>query len=73
MNKKICCVAGKSGGHIIPCLIYAQSLQKESTPLLFFTTHTALDTTIIKNFSMPINHITLPFDGIPTKKIFFLI
>lgn len=73
MNKYICAVAGRSGGHIIPCIIYAEQLKKNlpNSKLLFFSTGNQLDTAIIKDFPSITYHSTLPLDGIPTKKNFF--
>ncbi len=73
MNKIICCVAGRSGGHIIPCLMYAEYLKKDSThsEILFFSTNGALDASIIKNFPSITDHIGLPLTGIPSKKSIF--
>ncbi len=45
----VCFVAGKSGGHIIPALTLASRLKKEnaSTNIMFFTTESPLDASII--------------------------
>ncbi|MEX0849289.1 MAG: UDP-N-acetylglucosamine--N-acetylmuramyl-(pentapeptide) pyrophosphoryl-undecaprenol N-acetylglucosamine transferase [Candidatus Dependentiae bacterium] len=72
MKKKqtICYVAGKSGGHIIPCLTFARE-HKEKHPednILFFTTETILDIEIVTN-SPDINwHIPLPLNNVLLKK-----
>ena len=62
MNKQIvCCVAGKSGGHIIPCLTVAQQNNTNNTQqLLFFSSNTPLDTKILSDNKAVTWHITLP-------------
>lgn len=62
MNKHIiCCVAGKSGGHIIPCLTVAQQNNTNNTQqLLFFSSNTPLDTKILSDNKAVTWHITLP-------------
>lgn len=58
MNTKIiCCVAGKSGGHIIPCLTIAQ---KKQALLLFFSSNTSLDKAILSQDQRVSWHIMLP-------------
>ncbi len=54
----ICYVAGKSGGHIIPCLTLARTQKKN---ILFFSSNTALDKTILSNNKNISWHIMLPF------------
>ena len=73
MSKTICCVAGRSGGHIIPCLTYVQHLQEKNpqTSILFFSTHNTLDASILKSFPTITDHVALPFDGLPTKRNIF--
>ena len=62
MNKHIvCCVAGKSGGHIIPCLTIAQqSNTAHNQQLLFFSSNTPLDTKILSDNKSVTWHIPLP-------------
>jgi UDP-N-acetylglucosamine--N-acetylmuramyl-(pentapeptide) pyrophosphoryl-undecaprenol N-acetylglucosamine transferase len=50
-TKTIIFAAGKSGGHIIPCLTLAAEEKKKNnrTKNIFFTTSSALDTSIIEN------------------------
>jgi UDP-N-acetylglucosamine--N-acetylmuramyl-(pentapeptide) pyrophosphoryl-undecaprenol N-acetylglucosamine transferase len=52
--------AGKSGGHIVPCLTLALQWQEQTphTPL-FFTTQAALDQQIIERSPLPIDHVML--------------
>jgi UDP-N-acetylglucosamine--N-acetylmuramyl-(pentapeptide) pyrophosphoryl-undecaprenol N-acetylglucosamine transferase len=57
----ICFVAGKSGGHIVPCLTIAQQY-KESAPettLFFISTDAMLDKSILHNQSFISRHYTL--------------
>lgn len=63
MNTKIICfVAGKSGGHIIPCLTIAQNHIVDEQPknILFFSANTPLDKTIISDSILVSWHIMLP-------------
>jgi len=66
-NKKICLVAGKSGGHIIPCITEAAKFIKENYKILFFSTKTKLDQTVLENNSF--NHIQLELENFPYNKI----
>lgn len=54
--QKICYVAGKSGGHIIPCLTLANNslIHGKKKNILFFSANTPLDKTILS----PNQHIT---------------
>ncbi|HLW72864.1 MAG TPA: UDP-N-acetylglucosamine--N-acetylmuramyl-(pentapeptide) pyrophosphoryl-undecaprenol N-acetylglucosamine transferase [Candidatus Babeliales bacterium] len=58
----ICCVAGKSGGHIIPCLTIARNnhINKQATNILFFSANTPLDKTILSDNKTVSWHIMLP-------------
>ncbi len=44
----IACVAGKSGGHIIPCFSYARQLKTPEQSILFFSNDTPLDFGLIQ-------------------------
>lgn len=61
-NNIICFVAGKSGGHIIPCLTIAHRYKENNSTIktLFFSANTALDKTILSNHEMISWHIMLP-------------
>lgn len=58
-TKTICCVAGKSGGHIIPCLTVAQNKHNNSN-ILFFSANSALDKTILAHNNAVSWHVMLP-------------
>jgi UDP-N-acetylglucosamine--N-acetylmuramyl-(pentapeptide) pyrophosphoryl-undecaprenol N-acetylglucosamine transferase len=64
-TKTICCVAGKSGGHIIPCLTIAQNsnTNNSTTNILFFSANTALDKTILSKNKLVSWHIMLPLSS----------
>src|SRR5436190_12291376 len=57
--KKVACVAGKSGGHIIPCITLAQQ-HYPHYHTLFFTTNAPLDCTIIQQQIPDAQHVPLP-------------
>jgi len=66
IQKPICCVAGKSGGHIIPCLQFAKKQYlKQNTPLLFISTTAALDKKIIAQFPEITDHLELALRNVP--------
>lgn len=71
-KKTICFVAGKSGGHIIPCLTRAQQLLKRYPMFttLFFTTDGDLDYSIIKDKKEVAEHVALRLGNFPYKKLF---
>jgi UDP-N-acetylglucosamine--N-acetylmuramyl-(pentapeptide) pyrophosphoryl-undecaprenol N-acetylglucosamine transferase len=58
--KTMCCVAGKSGGHIIPCLTIAQD---QNTKILFFSANTQLDKTILSTNKNIARHVMLPLSS----------
>jgi len=61
----ICYVAGKSGGHIIPCLTLAQKNKAAGSinKILFFSANTPLDKTILADNTMVSWHIMLPLSN----------
>jgi UDP-N-acetylglucosamine--N-acetylmuramyl-(pentapeptide) pyrophosphoryl-undecaprenol N-acetylglucosamine transferase len=63
----ICFVAGRSGGHLLPCLTkaYQVAVQEKGCNLLFFATNTDLDKKILNNFSLPHRTISLPLENVP--------
>jgi UDP-N-acetylglucosamine--N-acetylmuramyl-(pentapeptide) pyrophosphoryl-undecaprenol N-acetylglucosamine transferase len=57
-------VAGKSGGHIVPCLTLLMQWQVSTPHIpLFFTTDATLDQTIIQTSSVPLEHRALPLSS----------
>ena len=59
--KTICYVAGKSGGHIIPCLTLAHHENtQEKKNILFFSSDTALDKAILSQNNTIAWHVMLP-------------
>lgn len=67
INQTICFVAGKSGGHIIPCLTLARSYHHKNPQLktLFFSANTPLDKRIIDdNNQLVAWHVPLPLSSI---------
>ena len=68
----VCYVAGKSGGHIIPCLTLAHEEKQESseTRILFFSTNRKLDKEIIKASPDVTTHVTLPLGNTSCTGIF---
>jgi UDP-N-acetylglucosamine--N-acetylmuramyl-(pentapeptide) pyrophosphoryl-undecaprenol N-acetylglucosamine transferase len=71
MKKFICYVAGKSGGHIIPALTHAKSFLQAHTDheLLFFSTTSPLDYSLLHSNSMVNQHKPLELGNVPRKKI----
>ena len=64
----ICCVAGKSGGHILPCLEFAkQQIHSIETPMIFISTTAAIDKKIISQFPNITNHLELHLTNIPYR------
>ncbi len=71
-NKKkiICCVAGRSGGHIIPCLTIAQRmLRSQDDSIMFFSTSTELDAEILKNYPTIQQQASLNMMNVPYKNL----
>ena len=61
--KTLFLVAGKSGGHIIPCLTVAAAAKKDDplTRTILLSTNTLLDKQLIESSSPIDHHYTLPF------------
>lgn len=79
-NQTVVFVAGRSGGHIIPALTLAQRMKEEhsATQVLFFTTTSELDQSIIeKQGSIVDKHISLSLQPMqlfnPFKVAYFAI
>ena len=70
-NKKkiIACVAGRSGGHIIPCLTIAQRSLQAGDEILFFSSNAPLDDEILKNYPEITHKKTLTLINVPYKQI----
>ncbi len=72
MNKEnfIAVVAGKSGGHIIPAMTFAQTCMTENAAykLIFFSGTSKLDTAILGQWRAVHSHVELSADAIPGKK-----
>src|SRR5581483_1162812 len=67
-KKTICFVAGKSGGHIIPCLTLAQQYKNtENIDILFFSANTTLDHHILSKNPLVSLHIPLAFFSVQIK------
>lgn len=65
--KSVCCVAAKSGGHIIPCLQFAIT-HHPNIPISFISTNTALDQKIKLQFPIIYDHCALDLINVPYKK-----
>ncbi len=67
----LCCVTGRSGGHLIPCLTYAAALRadKPDLDLLFFSTTSPLDISLVRSYSFITYFIPLSLGNFPRKKI----
>ena len=68
-NSSIAFVAGKSGGHLLPCITKAQQIiaQQPETKILFFTTKGTLDKTIVEKYPFLSNVVFLPIQPFPHK------
>lgn len=68
----ICYVAGKSGGHIIPCITRAQELIKRypDFQVLFFSTTSDLDMQLLADNPAITQHIPLRLGNFPYRSIF---
>jgi len=71
---RICFVAGKSGGHILPCITLAQqTLHKyPNYEIMFFSTNSPLDKQLINGNGIIKHYIPLKLDTIHLKKIITL-
>ncbi len=74
-HKNICFVAGRSGGHIVPCLTRAAQIKKRYPhfTLSLFTTRHVLDMNIARQSTVPIAHIPLSLGEVPGKNPFKII
>ncbi len=73
-NKIVCYVAGKSGGHIIPCLTLADEERRknQNTQILFFTTEEPLDLEITSSSQAITWHVPLPLANVSFKNVLCL-
>ena len=71
-NQVICFVAGKSGGHIIPCLTLAQQHRAKypDANILFFSTNTPLDKKILSGSTIITKHIPLPLSRFTISQVY---
>lgn len=69
-KKVICGVAGASGGHIIPGITLLRTLaQQEDAEVLFFSTNTHFDRSILGHYHTNFTHCSLPVIPMPGKKL----
>jgi UDP-N-acetylglucosamine--N-acetylmuramyl-(pentapeptide) pyrophosphoryl-undecaprenol N-acetylglucosamine transferase len=68
---RVCFVAGKSGGHILPCITLAQNMLgvNPDCDILFFSTASSLDKQIIAKNSFVKKYIALDFEASNLKNI----
>ncbi|MDP3889059.1 MAG: UDP-N-acetylglucosamine--N-acetylmuramyl-(pentapeptide) pyrophosphoryl-undecaprenol N-acetylglucosamine transferase [bacterium] len=73
-SKTICFVAGKSGGHIIPCLTLAQEVKvkEPGTKIIFFSTCAPIDLHLLHKNPFVDAHIALSLTQLNPKKIYLL-
>ncbi len=71
-HETLCFVAGKSGGHLIPCLTLAQQYRakNKNTRILFFANNTSLDKKILKDQTLVTYQITVPLSSFSPKNIY---
>ncbi len=71
MNKTICFVAGKSGGHSIPCLTLARAAKQQDpqTRVVFITNATALDRQILSSQPDVDRAVYLKLGGLPGMRL----
>jgi UDP-N-acetylglucosamine--N-acetylmuramyl-(pentapeptide) pyrophosphoryl-undecaprenol N-acetylglucosamine transferase len=68
-TKYIAIAAARSGGHIIPGMTLAHQYCQAhpNTNIIFFSTHHSFDQKIISEHTVPVIHIALSLDNVPTK------
>jgi len=70
MNKKVvACVAGASGGHIIPGIVTMLAWEKKGYDVLFFSTKAELDQSILELYGASFTYCSLPILKVPGKKL----
>lgn len=72
MNDTICFVAGKSGGHLLPCIALAKKIcaQQPEKKILFFTNQSKLDKDILAAHPWITVHFTLPLSSVQPRSLF---
>lgn len=76
MKKKyICFVAGKSGGHLLPCLTAAKKIidHDATKEILFFSTKGKLDNQLLQRYPFIQQQCALPLSSLSRKNIISLI
>lgn len=70
----LCYVAGKSAGHILPCLTRAREVVKRypAFSILFFTSDGSLDKKVIDTSSVVTTHVPLKIMNVPRAKWYLL-
>lgn len=73
-HKKICFVAGGSGGHIIPCitLAYQTRLVDPEASYMIFTGASELESALVKASTTPLQHLQLNFQAPPYTRLYLL-
>ncbi len=72
MNKSsICFVAGKSGGHLLPCITLAKKVveQNSKTSIIFFSTKNNLDHNLLQHSGIK-EQVALPLTSLAKRNIF---
>lgn len=72
-EKIIAFAAGKSGGHIIPCIHIAQQkkIENPNYKTIFFTTRLLLDKKIISQYSHINSHVPVALSQLPSSLLYF--
>lgn len=75
LNKNICAVGGRSGGHLLPCIYYIAQKKKADPSInktMLFYTSTDLTTSLIMRSHIINYPVSLTIAQIPYKKWYFL-
>lgn len=68
MSKRYAIVAGGSGGHIIPGIMYGNQLRKHDDELILFSTKNQLDAAIVEQFPFVGSYEQISLLPVPGKK-----
>ncbi len=70
-KKVLCIVAGRSGGHILPGIIYANNFMSmhPEYSVLFFSTDAALDRSLLALYPDRFSSVALSLSNVPGKKV----